>query len=149
MTQIARVPIMVADHLARHSDALLIERAIDRIALAELSRNAIGRGNLATRDSRYSIDRMLMQWIAGGHRNDPQALERDFGSVMTWLAEFTTMARALAGGSGWAILALNMCEHAYHLDSGAKAAGGPPAAGVCARMKTPYVRAARRDGLHR
>src|SRR4051794_15310731 len=79
-----------------------------------------------------------------------QALERDFGSVMAWRAEFTAMAKALAGGSGWAILAwskrlgrlvnhwaadhaqvlpgaapilaLDMYEHAYHLDFGAKAA---------------------------
>jgi superoxide dismutase, Fe-Mn family len=98
----------------------------------------------------------------GGHGDNPptgraeppaglaQALERDFGSVMAWRAEFTTMAKALAGGSGWAILAwserlgrlvnqwaadhahglpaatpilaLDMYEHAYHLDFGAKAA---------------------------
>src|SRR5262249_3398393 len=77
-----------------------------------------------------------------------QALERDFGSVKAWRAEFTSMAKALAGGSGWAILswserlgrlindwaadhahnlpgatpilALDMYEHAYHLDFGAK-----------------------------
>jgi len=97
----------------------------------------------------------------GGHGDNPptglveppvglaQAIERDFGSVMAWRAEFTTMAKALAGGSGWAILAwserlgrlvtqwaadhahglpgatpilaLDMYEHAYHLDFGAKA----------------------------
>jgi Fe-Mn family superoxide dismutase len=97
----------------------------------------------------------------GGHGDNPptglaepsaglaQALERDFGSVMAWRAAFTTMAKALAGGSGWAILvwserfgrlvnqwaadhahglpgatpilALDMYEHAYHLDFGAKA----------------------------
>jgi Fe-Mn family superoxide dismutase len=79
-----------------------------------------------------------------------QALERDFGSVMSWRAEFTAMAMALAGGSGWVILAwserlgrlvnqwaadhahglpgatpilaLDMYEHAYHLDFGARAA---------------------------
>jgi Fe-Mn family superoxide dismutase len=79
-----------------------------------------------------------------------QALERDFGSVMAWRAEFTAMAKALAGGSGWAILswserlgrlvnqwaadhahalpgatpilALDMYEHAYHLEFGARAA---------------------------
>jgi superoxide dismutase, Fe-Mn family len=79
-----------------------------------------------------------------------QALEHDFGSVMAWRAEFTDMAKALAGGSGWAILAwserlgrlvnqwaadhahglpgatpilaLDMYEHAYHLDFGARAA---------------------------
>ena len=79
-----------------------------------------------------------------------EALARDFGSVAAWRAEFTAMAKALAGGSGWAILAwsarlrrlvnhwaadhahglagatpilaLDMYEHAYHLDFGAKAA---------------------------
>ena len=79
-----------------------------------------------------------------------QALARDFGSVMAWRNEFTAMSKALAGGSGWAILAwserlgrlvnhwaadhahglagatpilaLDMYEHAYHLDFGAKAA---------------------------
>jgi superoxide dismutase, Fe-Mn family len=79
-----------------------------------------------------------------------RALERDFGSVAAWRAELTAIAKALAGGSGWAILgwsarlgrlvnlwaadhthglaaatpilALDMYEHAYHLDFGAKAA---------------------------
>src|ERR1700741_3258347 len=53
----------------------------------------------------------------GGHGNDPPTglgkpteelahpLERDFGSVSAWRAEFTGMAKALGGGSGWAILA--------------------------------------------
>jgi Fe-Mn family superoxide dismutase len=78
-----------------------------------------------------------------------RALERDFGSATAWRAEFTGMAKALAGGSGWVvvvwserlgrlvnawaadyahglpgatpILALDMYEHAYHLDFGAKA----------------------------
>lgn len=79
-----------------------------------------------------------------------RSLERDFGSVAAWRAEFTAMAKALAGGSGWAILAwserlgrlvnhwaadhahglpgatpilaIDMYEHAYHIDFGAKAA---------------------------
>jgi superoxide dismutase, Fe-Mn family len=79
-----------------------------------------------------------------------RALTRDFGSVIAWRAEFTAMAKALAGGSGWVILAwsdrlgrlvnqwaadhahflpgatpilaLDMYEHAYHLDFGARAA---------------------------
>jgi superoxide dismutase, Fe-Mn family len=78
------------------------------------------------------------------------ALERDFGSVARWRAEFTALAKAMGGGSGWAllswswhesrllnhwaadhthllagatpILALDMYEHAYHMDFGAKAA---------------------------
>jgi len=78
------------------------------------------------------------------------ALARDFGSVNRWKAEFIAMGKALGGGSGWVlltysprdkklvnqwasdhtcslaggspILALDMYEHAYHIDYGAKAA---------------------------
>ena len=78
-----------------------------------------------------------------------EALERDFGSVAGWHARFTACAKAQAGGSGWTllawserhrrlmiqwaadhtnclagsvpILALDMYEHAYHLDFGARA----------------------------
>jgi Fe-Mn family superoxide dismutase len=77
------------------------------------------------------------------------ALERDFGSVAAWRARFMACAKAQAGGSGWTlltwserhdrltiqwaadhtnclagglpILALDMYEHAYHLDFGARA----------------------------
>jgi Fe-Mn family superoxide dismutase len=77
------------------------------------------------------------------------ALVRDFGSVEHWRAEFMAMGHALGGGSGWVlltwvprdrhlvnqyaaehtqavaggvpILALDMFEHAYHLDFGANA----------------------------
>lgn len=76
-------------------------------------------------------------------------LRRDFGSVDRWRAEFIALAKAMGGGSGWAILAwssregrlinhwaadhthllagatpvlaLDMYEHAYHIDFGAKA----------------------------
>ncbi|MBL8703700.1 MAG: hypothetical protein JNM30_02595, partial [Rhodospirillales bacterium] len=90
-----------------------------------------------------------------GARGEPAgelatAIERDFGSVARWRAEFAAMGKALGGGSGWVILvwsprdrrlvnqwaadhahvlagsapilALDMYEHAYHLDFGAKAA---------------------------
>jgi Fe-Mn family superoxide dismutase len=78
------------------------------------------------------------------------ALERDFGSVDNWSSQFTAMGKAQGGGAGWVvltwsprlgrlsnqwaadhahiladgipILALDMYEHAYHLDFGAKAA---------------------------
>ena len=78
-------------------------------------------------------------------------LKRDFGSFERWRDEFTALATALGGGSGWAllswsarenrllnhwaadhthllsgatpILALDMYEHAYHLDFGANAKG--------------------------
>lgn len=75
------------------------------------------------------------------------ALTRDFGSVFRWKDEFVAMGNALGGGSGWVvltylprdgrlinqyasdhsqsipggvpILALDMYEHAYHMDFGA------------------------------
>jgi Fe-Mn family superoxide dismutase len=78
------------------------------------------------------------------------ALARDFGSYERWRAEFIAMGKALGGGSGWVllswssrdrklvnqwasdhchtlaggtpILALDMYEHSYHMDFGAKAA---------------------------
>jgi len=78
------------------------------------------------------------------------AIERDFGSEARWRAEFSGIAKALGGGSGWAmlswspragrlvntwaadhtmalaagspVLVLDMYEHAYHMDYGAKAA---------------------------
>lgn len=78
-----------------------------------------------------------------------EAIERDFGSVGAWRREFTAIGKALAGGSGWVllnwserlgklvnqwspdatncladgrpVLALDMYEHAYHIDFGAKA----------------------------
>lgn len=90
----------------------------------------------------------------GGTGGDPDgalkaAIERDFGSVDAWRAEFTAMGKAQGGGSGWTLLvwsphrgrlvnawaadhahnlagatpliALDMYEHSYHMDFGAKA----------------------------
>jgi Fe-Mn family superoxide dismutase len=79
-----------------------------------------------------------------------EVLSRDFGSVDRWKAEFAAMGRALGGGSGWVLLtyvpregrlanqyasdhsqslaggipllALDMYEHAYHIDFGANVA---------------------------
>ncbi|MFY9317061.1 MAG: Fe-Mn family superoxide dismutase [Burkholderiales bacterium] len=78
-----------------------------------------------------------------------EALARDFGSVQKWRTQFSAMGYALGGGSGWVllvwnprdgrlmnqyatehgqavaggvpILALDMYEHAYHIDFGANA----------------------------
>jgi Fe-Mn family superoxide dismutase len=78
------------------------------------------------------------------------AIERDFGSEARWRSEFVAMGKALGGGSGWVVLnyshrdnrlvnqwssdhtltlahgtpivALDMYEHAYAIDFGAKAA---------------------------
>lgn len=79
-----------------------------------------------------------------------QALAASFGSVERWQEEFVAMGKALGGGSGWVLLvfqpregtlvnqwaadhahtlaggvpllALDMYEHAYHMDFGAAAA---------------------------
>ena len=79
-----------------------------------------------------------------------EAMARDFGSVERWRSEFVAMGKALGGGTGWVplswsprdrklvnqwasdhchtlaggtpILALDMYEHSYHIDFGAKAA---------------------------
>jgi Fe-Mn family superoxide dismutase len=79
-----------------------------------------------------------------------EAITRDFGSRERWRTEFSAMGKAEGGGSGWVILAysprdkrlvnqwaadhttnlaggrpvlvLDMYEHAYHMDYGAKAA---------------------------
>jgi Fe-Mn family superoxide dismutase len=78
------------------------------------------------------------------------AMIRDFGSIERWRAEFAAMGKAQGGGSGWVlltwsrrdkklvnqwamdhtttlaggqpILALDMYEHSYHIDYGARAA---------------------------
>lgn len=83
--------------------------------------------------------------------NLADAIGRDFGGMDRWHAEFTALGRAEGGGSGWVlltysprdkrlvnqwaadhttnvaggrpILALDMYEHAYHMDYGAGAAG--------------------------
>src|SRR5437868_14832549 len=80
-----------------------------------------------------------------------EAITRDFGSIARWRAEFVAMGKALGGGSGWVVLtrsprdgtlvnawaadhthtlaggtpllALDMYEHAYHIDFGSNAAG--------------------------
>ena len=77
------------------------------------------------------------------------SIVRDFGSLARWRAEFVAMGKALGGGSGWVLLtrsprdgtlsnvsaadhmhglaggtpllALDMYEHAYHIDFGSNA----------------------------
>ena len=80
-----------------------------------------------------------------------EVLTRDFGSAQNWRTQFSAMGYALGGGSGWVllswvprdgrlinqyasdhsqsiagaipILALDMYEHAYHIDFGANVRG--------------------------
>jgi len=89
-----------------------------------------------------------------GDESEPEealtrAVESDFGSFERWRSEFTSMGKALGGGSGWVLLcwsardrrvvnqwasdhchtlaggtpklALDMYEHSYRIDFGAKA----------------------------
>jgi superoxide dismutase, Fe-Mn family len=88
----------------------------------------------------------------GGAPSRPlaEAITRDFGSLERWRTQFAAIGKAEGGGSGWVILAysprdkrlinqwasdhtttlaggrpvlaLDMYEHAYHMDYGAKAA---------------------------
>ncbi len=91
----------------------------------------------------------------GGEGGDPKgglakAIQRDFGTIDHWRAEFSAMGKAEGGGSGWVVLSysprdkrlvnawaadhtmtlagghpilvLDMYEHAYQMDYGAKAA---------------------------
>src|SRR5258706_9116938 len=79
-----------------------------------------------------------------------EVLTRDFGSFERWRSEFAAMGKALGGGSGWVLLswsprdrklvnqwasdhchtlaggapifALDMYEHSYHINFGAKSA---------------------------
>lgn len=76
-------------------------------------------------------------------------IDKDFGSFSNWATQFAAMGKALGGGSGWVLLAwsprdgklvntwaadhtgnlagatpllaLDMYEHSYHMDFGAKA----------------------------
>src|SRR6516225_4991121 len=137
-----------------------------RLAALDWERTPVFEINGLKREELIAAGSVILHEIyfdsLGGHGDDPptglaeppdglaHALERDFGSVTGWRTEFTAIAKALAGGSGWAILAwserlgrlvnhwaadhahalpaadpilaLDMYEHAYHLDFGAGAA---------------------------
>ncbi len=117
------------------------------------------RLNGLKREERIATNSMLRHELYfeafGGPGGDPDgelalAIERDFGSLARWRAEFVAMGKGLGGGSGWVllarsprdgrlmnvwaadhthslaggtpILALDMYEHSYHLDYGAQAA---------------------------
>ena len=100
-----------------------------------------------------ALHELYFAGLTGGEKPSARlgsALERDFGSVAGWAAEFAALSKSLGGGSGWALLtwsardgrlmnqwaadhtmtlaggtpllALDMYEHAYAMDFGAKAA---------------------------
>jgi superoxide dismutase, Fe-Mn family len=113
-------------------------------------------GGLKERELTFNNSMVLHELYFGNLGGDgkaadaiQRALSRAFGSFSRWEGEFRKTANALAGGSGWAILAvgpegelhnywawdhtnsapgsrpllvLDMYEHAYHIDYGAAAA---------------------------
>jgi len=159
--------LLVSHYVNNYGGALRQLNAIRaRLAVLDWARTPAFEINGLKREELMAAGSVILHEIyfesLGGHGDNPptgleeppaglaRALARDFGSVMAWRAEFTAMAKALAGGSGWAILAwserlgrlvnqwaadhahglpgatpilaLDMYEHAYHLDFGAKAA---------------------------
>src|SRR5215467_1651120 len=159
--------LLVSHYENNYGGALRRLNAIKaRLAALDWARTPVFEINGLKREELIAASSVILHEIyfdsLGGHGDNPpsgldeppaelaRALERDFGSVKAWRAEFTSMAKALAGGSGWAILswserlgrlindwaadhahnlpgatpilALDMYEHAYHLDFGAKAA---------------------------
>jgi Fe-Mn family superoxide dismutase len=111
--------------------------------------NGLKREELVALNSTLLHELYFASLGGGGKPTDAMAhaLARDFGSVDRWRAEFVAMASGLSGGSGWVvlvyvprdgrlinqyasdhsmgiasgvpILALDMYEHAYHIDFGA------------------------------
>ena len=126
-TDFAKAPVFTVNGLKREE---LI--AMNSMILHELYFDSLGEGGAPT-------------------GNLADAIARDFGSMDRWRAEFSALGRAEGGGSGWVllsysprdkrlvnqwaadhtngvaggrpILALDMYEHAYHMDYGASAGG--------------------------
>jgi Fe-Mn family superoxide dismutase len=117
--------------------------ALNSTLLHELYFASLGGATASTAAGNYSDARPTAMLA--------DILARDFGSVDRWHDEFVAMGNALSGGSGWVlvvyvprdrrlvnqyasehtqavaggipILALDMYEHAYHIDFGANAKG--------------------------
>ena len=159
--------LLVSHYVNNYGGALRRLNAIEaRLAGLDWAKAATFEINGLKREELIALGSVVLHEVyfesLGGHGNTPptglfkppaalaEALERDFGSLAAWRDEFTAIAKALGGGSGWAvlawserlgrlvnhwaadhahglqggvpILALDMYEHAYHLDFGAKAA---------------------------
>ena len=114
--------------------------------------NGLKREELVATNSMILHEHFFGALGGDGQLNGPlgKAIARDFGSAAAWQTEFAAIGKAEGGGSGWAILAysprdkrlinswaadhttnladgrpvlvLDMYEHAYHMDYGAKAA---------------------------
>jgi Fe-Mn family superoxide dismutase len=114
--------------------------------------NGLKREELIATNSMILHELFFASLGEGGQPEGPlhDALVRDFGGIERWATEFSAMGKAQRGGSGWVlltwsprdrklvnqwamdhsttlaggqpILALDMYEHSYHLDYGARAA---------------------------
>jgi Fe-Mn family superoxide dismutase len=115
--------------------------------------NGLKREELIAMNSMILHEAYFDSLGGGGGARGPlaDAIAHDFGTVERWRAEFSAMGKAEGGGSGWVLLmysprdkrlvnqwaadhtnviaggrpiiALDMYEHAYHMDYGAKAGG--------------------------
>jgi len=122
----AKAPVFVINGLKREELIAMNSMILHEIYFDSLGGGGTPQGGLAT------------------------AIARDFGSIERWRMEFSAIGKAEGGGSGWVILAysprdkrlvnqwasdhttniaggrpllaLDMYEHAYHMDYGAKAA---------------------------
>jgi len=128
-------------------DAMLADRDLPAYVYGDLKREELVRTGSVVLHEHYFAN------LGGDGKASGAALDlvrRDFGSHEVWAAEFKRTANALAGGSGWVVLALNlhtgtahnywawdhahaavlgapllvldMYEHSYHMDFGAAAA---------------------------
>ena len=128
--------------------------ASDPATLPGFRLNGLKREELSATNSML-LHEVYFDSLGEGGGGDPSgamadAIDRDFGSVARWRAEFVAMGKALGGGSGWVLLthsprdnrlrnvwaadhthslaggtpllALDMYEHSYHIDFGSNAA---------------------------
>jgi superoxide dismutase, Fe-Mn family len=151
--------LLVSHYENNYGGALRWLNAIEkRLAELDWARAPVFEINGLKREELIAAGSVVLHEIyfdALGEGGDPlgelaAAIERDFGSLNAWRGEFTAMAKAQGGGSGWTllvwsprlgrlvnqwaadhthalaggtpVLALDMYEHAYHIDFGARAA---------------------------
>src|ERR1700751_453534 len=114
--------LLVSHYVNNYGGALRRLNAIRaRLAGVDWARAPVFEINGLKREELIAAGSVILHEIyfdsLGGHGNDPpsglaeppdglaRALEHGFGSVKSWREQFTAMAKALGGGSGWAILA--------------------------------------------
>jgi Fe-Mn family superoxide dismutase len=154
-------PRLIASHYennyggaVRRLNAIRADLAgLDPAAIPAFRLNGLKREELIAANSML-LHEIYFDSLGEGGGGDPdgalaEALARDFGSLARWRAEFVAMGKALAGGSGWVllarsqrdgrlanvwasdhtqslaggtpILALDMYEHSYHMEFGTNA----------------------------